>query len=154
MQCIDLFSVVIVISLIHFSIDYLSDTQIIKDETKIGLLQLFHHFVITIQMLSVFVGVFFTKSLVFMTISIITSLVIQSGYIINNDHCWLTILVNTCIDPEKPDRIWRNDILLQIKHYMRGNDWGYKNIVNFNQTNIVVFVNLMYIFWLIKKILK
>ena len=84
-----------------------------------------------------------------MIISIITSLVIQIGYIINNDHCWLTVLSNKLINPEQPNRIWRADLFLQIKHYIRGDSWAYKDIYNFNQNNIVLFGNIVFIVFLI-----
>ena len=113
-KSIDIFSIVIVISLIHFSIDYLSDEQITSNETKIGILQIIHHLVITIQMFGIFVN-----NLPFKIIAILTSFAIQLGYLVNNDHCWLTTMVNKLINPDKPDRIWRVDLILQIKHPSR-----------------------------------
>ena len=145
MKFIDIFSIVTLISLIHFSIDYLSDEQITSNETKIGMLQILHHLVITIQMFGIFVN-----NLPFKIIAIMVSFGIQLGYLVNNDHCWLTTMVNKLINPEKPDRIWRVDLILQIKHYLRGSEWAYRNINNFDQTGIVLFSNTMYILFFIK----
>jgi len=74
----------------------------------------------------------------------------QIGWIHFDDRCWLTTMVNKLINPEKPDRIWRVDLLLQIKHYIRGSEWAYRNINNFEQTGIVLFSNIMYLLYLLR----
>ena len=45
--------IIIPLVLVHFSIDYLSDSQISNNETIIGVLGIFHHLVLTIQMVSI-----------------------------------------------------------------------------------------------------
>lgn len=83
-------------------------------------------------------------------LGIITSIVIQVGYLINNDYCWVTRMVNRKINNTKPHRKWLCDIVLQIKKYIRGDEWSYSDIRNTDQTGIVILSNLSFILVLIK----
>jgi hypothetical protein len=146
MDSIDIFSLIIPITLIHFAIDYLSDKNITHSETKAGIMQMIHHLFVTIQIFGI---IPFKKRFSFLIISILTSLVIQCGYLINNDYCWLTKAFNNLINPDQPNRIWRADLPLQIKHYILGDDWGYKDIYKVDQSKIVIISNVSYLFQLI-----
>jgi hypothetical protein len=146
--------ILIPLSLIMFSLDFLSDSEIIKNETKIGIFQLFHHIVCIIFLSSVSFMPFLTKRLSVLIISVITSLIIQIGYSINNDYCWLTRMVNKMINPVRPDRKWvGGDIHSLIKKYTREDSWAYSDIRYIDNTNLVVFVNGVHILTLLKVII-
>ena len=148
--------IIIPLVLVHFSIDYLSDSQISNNETKIGILQLFHHLVLTIQMVSILFSIIPVKKIPvgIIILGIIINIVIQAGYLINNDYCWLTKMVNELINPQKPNRKWLCDVVLQIKKYIRGKEWAYSDIRSTDQTGIVLFSNLSFILVLINSINK
>jgi len=134
----------------HFTVDFLSDKEITSNETIIGTLQLFHHIVCAIYMFGIILMPFVTRKLSILFITIVTSLVIQVGYLINNDYCWLTKLVNQMINPEKIKRKWTGgDIVSIIKRYIRGDSWTYGNIEYIDNTTLVLIVNVVHIVCLI-----
>ena len=146
--------IILPLVIIHFSIDYLSDSQITHNETKIGVLGIFHHLVLTIQMVSIIFAIIpGTAPVGIIILGIIISIIVQAGYLINNDYCWVTRMVNELIDSQKPNRKWLCDIILQIKKYVRGDEWAYSDIRNVDQTGIVILSNLSFIIVLIKIIL-
>ena len=54
---------------------------------------------------------------------------IHIGFLINDNVCWMTILINKLINKNKPLRKWRGaDPLAYIKHYLRGDEWAYSNL--------------------------
>ena len=59
-------------------------------------------------------------------------------------------MVNNLIDPQKPNRKWRGDYESLIKHYIRGDEWAYSDIRNIDQTQFVIFINIILILILIK----
>ena len=129
LTCYELFCIIIPLTLINFSIDFLSDGQITKDELKLGCLQILHHLVSHSSALYGTAFLFVTNSLTFYTICITLFIILQAGLLINNDHCWLTKLVNTIIDKDNPLRKWRGaGWEYYIKHYIRGDSYAYSKM--------------------------
>lgn len=145
----ELMSVFIPVSLILWTIDYLSDSKIVVNETKLGMLQYLHHIVALIGFIGPFINLF-VGNLPIYVISIILNIIVQIGWIRNNDYCWLTRLVNTTINPNQPDRKWRGEIGSFIKHYVRGDSWAYSDIYDVNYSNSVVVLNIIFIIGLLK----
>jgi hypothetical protein len=140
--------------LFNFSLDYLSDSQVTQHETKIGMCQLFHHLTATVWS-GVFLLPFMSSKLSVITLSIITSLVIQIGHRINKDYCWLTKIVNQTIDPNKPNRKWAGgDIGSLMKKYTHGDAWAYSDMRPPNNTSLITIMNVIHLFVLIKIIIK
>ena len=148
----ELTSILIIITLFHFIFDYLSDGQIKKDETKIGILIFLHHLFCIFLCFGNILCLLFSKSIIMAFIIVVLSIVIQSGFLINKEYCWYTIMVNKMIDSEQPKRKWRGDLSLLIKHYIRGDSWAYSDIRNINQQSMVLCTNIMSILYLIKLI--
>jgi len=140
---------ILIISLIVWVIDFLSDSQITKDETKIGIIQYLHHLFSTIAFIGPFINLFF-GSVPFYIISVLTSMIIQAGFLINNDYCWLSTLANKCIDPDHPNRKWRSAIDSFIKHYIRGDSWAYSEMCKPNFTYGTMTINCIFIIGIIK----
>jgi len=145
----ELSCIILIITLIHFITDYLSDGQIENNETKIGILIFIHHLLCIITFYGSILCLLFSRSIFMAFIIIVISIVIQSGYLINKDYCWYTIMVNKMINHEQPKRKWRGDLFSLIKHYIRGDSWAYSDIRNANQDN-VLYLNILLIIYLIK----
>jgi hypothetical protein len=94
------------ISLICWTIDYLSDKQITKDETKIGILQYIHHLIISA--LNPIPLLFVSKSMLITVLTVITAIGTQIGWLITNDECFYISMMNKLICPEMPRRKFRN----------------------------------------------
>ena len=139
-------------SLIFWAIDFLSDKNITENELKIGIFQYVHHFIGTI-LLFVIVIFLTSKSLIFTIVSILITLGVQVGFLINDDYCFYTRMVNKEINPDMPDRKWRNDMESYIKHYIRGDSWAYSDIWNQDKTSAVIYGNILLILQLIKLII-
>ena len=138
------------IILFHFSLDFLSDSDIIKNETKIGILQFFHHIVCTIYISGIVLLPFVSRNISVLFITIIVSMVIQIGYLINNENCWVTIMANKLINPKYPNRKWvGGDICSLIKSYIRDDSWRYSNIKYINNTKLTLIANIVHIFILL-----
>ena len=72
MELYEYVSVILVpLILFHFCLDYLSDRDIVKDETKIGIIQFFHHTVCTIYLAGITILPFISGSLSVITMTII-----------------------------------------------------------------------------------
>ena len=131
---------------IHFSMDFLSDSQVSKDETKIGVLQFLHSIICSIFLNGMLVLPFIKGNIGILSITILVSIATQIGYLINNDFCWLTTLVNTIINPDNPKRKWvGGDISSLIKKYIRGDDWACSDIKYIENTKIVILTNTILI---------
>ena len=138
--------------LFHFCLDYLSDEEVTHSETKIGILQMFHH---TIGMMVTFSLIlpFLSSRLSVLIAHIIVALYIQIGHLINKDYCWLTTMVNEIIDPKKPNRKWTGTTIWSLlKKFTRGPEWAYSEIRKPNNLFNIVFFNCMYILLLVKMI--
>ena len=143
MNCLELYSLIVPISLVTFSIDYLSDSQITNNETKIGILQLIHHLIAILCTIGLPICTLTNKDLGVLCVNVIVFLVSQYGWLYNKDYCFLTSMVNKLIDPKNPNRIWRSDLESFIKHYIRGDEWAYKDIFNNDKTKLATYVNIM-----------
>ena len=139
------------IILFHFCIDYLGDSQITHSETKIGMYQFFHHIVCTIFGVGTLILPFVTTNINVVAVSIITSLIIQIGFLKNKEYCWLTRLTNVTINKEHPKRKWvGGDLESLIKKYTRGDEWAYSDIRNPDNNTMVNVINLIHLFMLVK----
>ena len=132
-------------SLMIWIIDFLSDKEINHDEFEIGVLGYIHHLIGVMTIGIGFIPIL-TKSLSITIISIIALLVTQVGFLINNDWCWFLTLTNNKINPGRPDRKWRSEIVTLLKHYIRGDEWAYSDIThNINDSTIKVLNTVMII---------
>jgi hypothetical protein len=142
--------IVIPITLFYFIIDYLSDNNITKDETKVGILQLIHHFLVSMVFTTPLVSLFLLKDLKYTALSIIIILIIQGGFLINKERCWLSRMVNRMTN-SSVDRKWISDINSYIKYYIRGSEWANGDVhPDFNYKYTMPLVNMLYIITLIK----
>jgi len=139
-------------SLIIWILDFLSDKEVNHDEFEIGVFQYLHHLfgVITIGMS--FLPIL-TNSLSITVLSIIVLFVTEVGFLINNDSCWFLTLTNNKINPGKPNRKWRAEIVSLLKHYIRGDEWAYSDITHNINYSTVKLINTAMIIHLIKLII-
>jgi len=150
MQDYDIVCILIILTLVHFAGDYLSDKKITHSETKLGILIFIHHLLCVFMCFGSIICLLFSKSIILAFIIIAISTVIQSGFLINNDYCWLTVMINNLIDPEQPYRKWRGDYESLLKHYIRGDSWAYSDIRNINQQSMALNINVILILFLLK----
>lgn len=108
-----------------------------------------HHFVSTIAYIGPIINLF-SGNITLYIISVIINIIIQTGFLINNDYCWLTRSINKKIDPIKPNRKWRADLYSFIKHYIRGDSWAYSDIYKNSFTPAMLVLNCIYIFGIVK----
>ena len=140
--------------LINFCLDYLSDSQITHSETELGMHQLFHHLVATIWA-GIYTLPFMSSKLTVITVSVLVSIVIQGGHLMNKDYCWLTRRVNRKINSDKPDRKWvGGDIVSLMKKYVRGDDWAYSNMGVQKNRKLDCIVNCIHFGILFKILIK
>lgn len=148
-----LVSIIICWVLLHFIVDYLSDERIVKDELKLGILQFIHHFIAQVGFFGILLP---TNNLKYISGCFLLNFCIQIGFLINKDRCWYTRMINKLIDPTQPDFIrFRNIIPVFIRHYIRGDSYGYREAYFKNSTTstpevlpivivfIVVFLKLI-----------
>ena len=147
-------TIVLPLTVIHFACDYLSDSYITHSETEIGILQMTHHFLVVFNLTGIFVLPFFDIDLVTLFVSIMTLVIIQFGYLKNKEFCWLTRLINEKIKPGRKDRKWMGDFFCFMKHYVRGSDWTHGDIYKVDNRSKVLITNVVFLFILIKFILK
>jgi len=146
----DLFIIILfTISLLFFAIDYLSNKYITHSETKIGLLILLHHLLYNTMKLM--------PLLLFMKVSLPFLIFITSGilfaqilWIKFHDHCPFTEYINKLIDPSTKEYKWRATPEDFLKHYIRGDSWGYSNITNFSKNKYIILANILLIIIFIK----
>ena len=139
-------------SIIMWTIDFLSDSYIKDNVVEVGILQYLHHLVGIFNFGVIFL-LFFSNNISMLILSIIISIISQIGWLYNNDLCWLFTLVNKKIDPTRPKRKWRAELYSFIKHYIRGDSWGFSDINVVDMSGCANFTNIITIFCLIKKIL-
>ena len=143
-------SLLLPLILFHFSLDYLSDRDIVKDETKIGIIQFFHHTVCTIYTSGITILPFLNTNISVLVLVIFVSICTQIGYLINNEYCWLTKIVNKMINVSDKRKWTGSDIPSLIKSYIRGDDWRYSDIRNLNNNNLMLITNTVHIIVLLK----
>jgi hypothetical protein len=139
-------------SLLLWTLDFLSDKEIVKNEMDIGSLQYIHYLIVTFTT-GVLILLLTSRSIPLTIVTIIISIISQIGFLINKDYCWLTRIINKKINPNMPDRKWRGDIESLIKHYTRGDSWAYSEIRKNDMGTIVNYINILTIFQLIKIII-
>lgn len=151
MKLYDFVAIILIpVILFHFAIDYLSDENITKDETKIGFLQLLHYIFISIVFYTPFLSFLLIKDLKYTILSIIILMVIQSGFLINRDRCWYTQMVNKMTNTSI-HRKWVSDIPSFIKYYIRGSEWANGELhPEFKYTYEMPVINMCYILILMK----
>lgn len=148
---------IIVVALIFFSIDYLSDAQIQHSETKIGILQFIHHLLPSLIKVGGLLALAFGNQKSLMQIGALIlffGIVMQIGYLVNNDYCWYTRMVNRMVNKDHPKRKWRSNTYSLVKHYIRGDDWAYSDIYNVDNTVEVIIVNVLVLLIIIKYVYK
>ena len=153
MDYISLF--VIPLTLFNFCLEFLPDKEVTRDELKIGILNLIHHLFYAFNILGVSLLLFLQNpSFIIIILTVISSIITQVGYLLHNDFCWITRMVNTLINPDKPNRKWRAGVESMIKHYLRGDEWAYSEIKNVNNDNLLIFMNIVHLILLIKYYIK
>jgi hypothetical protein len=143
------------IVLIQFAADYLSDSRITHSETKLGIYQLFHQLIATIIGIGTLALPFVTRNINVVAFNATVFLIVQLGFLKNNDYCWLTRRVNVIIDPSKPNTKWTGrDIIALAKRYIRGDSWTYTDIRDPKCDQMVLILNSVFLLELIKINLK
>ena len=148
----DFFAVILVpIALIHFIIQFLSDSAIINDELKLGILNLIHHCIYVFNT-SLPLSLFLIKDIKFTILSTFSLLCYLVGCLINNEECFYSKFVNTNINKHNPYKKWTYDISCFIAHYVRGEKWFNKSMSNPNKslTKINVLLTILQIFSIVK----
>jgi hypothetical protein len=142
---------VIPVCLFNFSLEYLSDSEIRENELKIGISNLIHHFLYAFNILSITVLLILKKpKLKVIIITILFSIIMQIGFLLNNDYCWFTQYINCLINPNRPNRKWRAGIASMIKHYLRGDQWAYSEIQKPDNCNLLIILNTIHFLILLK----
>ena len=151
----EMFSLIIIpFSLFFFGADFLRDKDITKNETKIGIIQYIHHLAFTTN-ISGLIGAFFLScDISLVTLMVILSMIIQVGWLINDDYCWLTRYTNDLIGAKSKDRKWLAEISSLIKHYIRGDEWAYSEMRSVDRTEQTLISNGLLLLILMKIILK
>jgi len=145
MNTIDYFSILIPISMCMFALEYLSDAQLENKELKIGILDYLHHLIATICTFGLPISVFYNRGISIVFINVVVFTISQMGFVINKDSCWLTTKINKLINKKRINRIWRSDLSTLIKHYIRGDDYAYKDIYNDSKLSLTLFINILII---------
>jgi hypothetical protein len=156
MDTYEYFSLIVILSLISFSVNFLSDSEIIENELKLGFYDFLHHFFYNINIVSVSIIPFIKNpSLMILFILVCTSIIVQIGFLYNNEYCWITRGVNKLINPDKPNRKWRGGFTSSINHYLRGDSWAYSDISpgSLNNTSPVLILNVVTVLILLKYII-
>ena len=126
----------------NFCIDYLSDSEIIKNELKIGIIQFIHHTILMIHGMGI-ITPFINPVLVIVILGTLVNIGVQFGWLINNDYCWLTLLTNRLIGTKEKNRKWMADMESHIKHYIYGDSWATTGINKLDNTKSVFLLNII-----------
>ena len=147
MKTYDIFALIVIpLTIFLFSIDYLSNKDIVHSEVKSGVFIALHHllFVLTVN---VFLFAIINRDPKLLLINATINLISQVGWIINNDFCFITKFQNILINKNKPNRLWRGSPDLLLKHYFRGDEWAYKDYSEYKNDKIVLFGNIGVLIW-------
>ena len=151
----EMFSLVIIpFSLFFFGFDFLRDKEITKNETKIGIIQYIHHLAFSSSISGLIATFFLSSNIPFITFLTILSIIMQGGWLINDDYCWLTRYGNNTIGTKCKNRKWIAEIDSLVKHYIRGDDWAYSDARETKRTKEVIISNGLILMILIKIIIK
>jgi hypothetical protein len=85
---------------------------------------------------------------------VMLSTVIQIGWLLHNDYCWVTKYANRLIGTKESNRKWIAELSSLIKHYIRGDEWAYSKQYHTSRTTEVLQLNTMLIILLIKIFIK
>jgi hypothetical protein len=145
--------ILILFSLVKFSLDYLSNTLITHNETIIGIVTLLHHLMFSI--LAFFPLILFINInngvLLFLLFGIIVG---QIMWIMNNDYCAITQFQNVLIKEEYKNYKWIGSISDIIRKYIRGDEWAYSDIRNINKQSHIFLGNGILLLYCLKVIFK
>ena len=145
---------VLPLTITHFSIDYLSDNEITRSETKIGIIQYIHHFIVNFNLIGVLVLPFINADLLTLYTSVLVSVIAQGGYLMNQEQCWITKYVNKLICG-RSNRKWIADFSSFMKYYTRGESWAQSDVYGkIDNTLKVTIMNVLFLFVLIKYMKK
>ena len=153
MEIYECITLILPFVIVNFCMDYLSDSEILADELKIGIVQFIHHIILFIHSFVIF-GPFIKPSILLIILITAVNIGVQIGWTINNDYCWLTTLTNRLIGTKCKNRKWISEISSLIKHYIRGDDWAYTEMYNTGRNSEVIKLNTLLIIILIKIIVK
>ena len=146
--------VLLPITIFHFCLDYLSDSEITSSETKIGISQYIHYLFGSMCFSGIAILPFLNPTLGLILLNITVSIIAQVGWLKNKEYCWLWSYTNKLINPKKPKRKWLSNIILQIKKYTRGGDWAYSEVKEINNTKTVALMTITQLFILLKYLYK
>ena len=118
------------------------------------MVQYLHHFAFTTNISGLIGTLFLSNSIPFVAWLMLGSMINQVGWLINDDHCWLTRYANGLIGTESKNRKWIAEISSLIKHYTRGDEWAYSEMRSVDRNEQVIISNGLLLLILIKIILK
>ena len=149
MEFYDFFSVVILpFTILHFSLDFLTDKDIKNNILKIGFYQFLHHLILVTHVSGFTLLPFMNGNLICITVAVLVSVIAQAGWLVNHDYCWLLTFINKQMNVG--NRKWRGEIHSLIKHYTRGDQWAYSDIKSMDNTFNVKLMNGVHLFMLYK----
>jgi len=155
MELFDFISLIVIpITILQFSLDYLADSQITHSETIIGLCQTLHHLVGVCQITGLMIIPFVNPSFSIILLLVMLFVITHTGYLKNKGKCWLLHYSNCLINPNKPNRKWIANMDSYVKHYIRGESWAYSDIRNNPNFNASLLINISLIVIMVKYILK
>ena len=151
----EMFSLIIIpFSLTFFGADFLRDNDITDNETKIGLIQYLHHFAFTTNISGLIGTLFLSNSIPLVAFLTLGSMINQAGWLINNDYCWLTQHANKTMGAKSKNRKWIAEVSSLVRHYIRGDEWAYSEMRQFDRSEQVLISNGLLLAILIKIIIK
>ena len=153
MEIYECITLILPFVIVNFCMDYLSDSEITKDELKIGIVQFIHHIILFIHSFVIF-GPFIKPSILLIILITAVNIGVQIGWTINNDYCWLTTLTNRLIGTKCKNRKWMADIESHIKHYLHGDSWSITDINKLNNKWFVCLFNLFNLITIISYIIS
>jgi hypothetical protein len=135
---------IIPLAIVTFCLTYLSDDRVKRDELKIGILELLHHFMFRVGVIGIFI-LFIKCSKVVASVIVLTLIIAIIGWKLNDNYCFVTTLINKIIDPQFPYRKWVAGLEPYIKKYIRGTEWSYGNVNNRNVNPYYIHLVLLII---------
>ena len=153
MEIYECITLILPFVIVNFCMDYLSDSEILADELKIGIVQFIHHIILFIHSFVIF-GPFIKPSILLIILITAVNIGVQIGWTINNDYCWLTTLTNRLIGTKCKNRKWMADIESHIKHYLYGDSWSITDINKLNNKWFVCLFNLFNLITIISYIIS
>ena len=110
--------------LITFSIEYLSNTLIEKDELKIGIWGMLHHLAEKSGFLTLPIAAVLCNDMRYFMFAVFSNMLAQIGFLLNDDKCWMTRNSNILANPAFPNKKFLSTFDSFIKQYIRGDEWA------------------------------